>query len=156
MATVTETSAPRRVESSLLVVEHFKDAGGFEWKPGDRASLARRDVREAARNHPELFMVEYETAPLDPQAEWFLAVVETYEARYAEAKRLRDGAEERHRKELREELKQQEKSQPDLERRWTEQEREREERAEKTREAFERERIERELEVGLGPPGFHS
>ena len=100
--------------------------------------------------------MEWATEELDPTADWFRAVAETYEARYAEAKRLRDGAEERRQKELREELKQQEKGQPDLERRCAEQEREREERAQKAREALERERIERELEFGLAAPGFHN
>jgi hypothetical protein len=147
---------PRRVESTLLVVEDFKDANGYEWRVGDRASLARSAVRQAAAERPELFRIEWETSPLDPEAEWFRELVERYEARYAEAKRQRDGAEEQQQKALREELKQQEKGQPDLERRYREQEREREKQEQRQREAFERERIERELEVNLGPPGFHS
>jgi hypothetical protein len=145
---------PRRVESTLLVVEDFKDANGYEWRTGDRASLARSAVRRAAAERPELFRVEWETAELDPEAEWFQAIVETYEARYAERKAAHEAEAANREKALREELKQQEKGQPDLERRYREQEREREEQARRAREAFERERIERELEFNLGPPGF--
>jgi predicted RNase H-like nuclease (RuvC/YqgF family) len=147
---------PRRVESSLLVVEDFKDANGYEWRVGDVAPLARSAVRQAARERPGRFRVEHETLPFDPDAEWFRAIVKTHETRYAEAKRQRDEAEERRQKALREELKQQEKGQPDLERRYKQQEREREKQAQQAREAIEREQIERELEVNLGPPGFHS
>ena len=156
MATVTETSTPQRIETSLFVVEDFKDASGYEWRAGDRASLARAAVRRAAIERPQLFRVEWATEELDPTADWFRAITETHEARYAEAKRHHDSAEEQRQKALHEELKQQEKGQPDLERRYREQEREREQRAQKAREAYERERIERELEIGLGPPGFHS
>ena len=146
---------PQRIESSLLVVEPFKDAHGQEWQIGDRASLARAAVRRAALERPQLFRVEFSTEELDPQASWFKAIVEMHEARFASAKRHRAGAEERRRKALHEEMKQQQKSQPDLERRYRRQEKEREQRAQQAREAFERERIERELEVGLGPPGFN-
>jgi hypothetical protein len=155
-APVAETTSPRRVESSLLVVEDFTDANGYEWRIGDRASLAYSAVRRAATETPELFRVEWETAPLDPEAEWFQAIVETHEARYEERKAAHEAEAANREKALREELKQQGKGQPDLERRYREQEREREERAQRAREAFERERIERELEHTLGPPGFHN
>lgn len=157
MATsVTETTAPRRVESSLLVVEDFKDANGYEWRVGDRASLARRAVREAAAANPSLFRLEFETHPFDPSAAWFQAITETYEARYGERKKAHEAEAAEREKALRAELAEQKRGQPDLERRYREQERERKERAQQARETFERERIERELEVGLGPPGFHS
>ena len=147
---------PERVESSLVVVEDFEDQNGYEWRVGDRASLARSAVRQAARERPGLFRVEHETLPFDPAESWFEELDEAYEQRYAEIKRHRDGAEERRQKELRAELAEQKRGQPDLERRYREQEREREEQEQRQREAFERERIERELEVNLGPPGFHS
>lgn len=156
MATVTETSTPRRIETSLFVVEDFKDAHGHEWHAGDRASLTRAAVRRAAIERPQLFRVEWATEELDPTAPWFQEITETHEARYAEAKRQRDGAEEQRQKALREELKQQEKGQPNLERRYREQEREREQRAQRAREAFEREKVERDLEAAIGPPGFHN
>jgi hypothetical protein len=146
---------PQRIESSLLVVEPFKDASGYEWQAGDRASLARAAVRRAASERPQLFRVEYATEELDPSASWFQAVVEEYEARYAEAKRLRDGAEERRQKALHEELKEQEKGQPALEKRYREQERQREQRAQRVRARIEREKVERELELGLEPLRTH-
>jgi hypothetical protein len=54
---------------------------------------------------------------------------------------------------LRAELAEQERGQPDLERRYKQQEKERAELQQKAREKWEREQIERELE--LGRPGFH-
>jgi hypothetical protein len=144
---------PERVETSLLVVEDFTDANGFEWRAGDRAPLARSGVRRAATERPGLFRVEWGTEPLNPAEPWFEEVVHHYEALYMEAKRQRDGAEQRRQQAIREELKEQERGQPELERRYREQEREREKRAQRAREAFERERIERELEHSLGPPG---
>lgn len=143
---------PQRVETSLVVVADFRDQDGHEWRPGDRASLGRRGVRQAALERPQLFRVEYGTEPLDPEAEWFVAITASFEARYSEAKRRRDEAEERKQKALQEELKQQKKGQPELERRWRDQERQREELVQRARKALERERIERELEYGLGPP----
>jgi hypothetical protein len=150
-AAVTETFTPRRVEASLLVVEDFVDSSGFEWRAGDRAPLARRGVREAAVESPHRFRLEFETLPFDPEADRFRAVIADYERRYQELKRRRDGAEERRQKALREEMKEQQRGQPELERRFKKQEREREEQAQRARERFERERIERELEFGLGP-----
>jgi hypothetical protein len=147
---------PARVETSLLVVQGFRDGSGFQWRAGDRAPLARRDVREAAAANPQWFVVEFSTEPFDPAADWFRQIGETYEARYAEAKRERDGAAERRQQELREELKQQEKGQPNLERRYQKQEKERAEWRERVREQRERETIERQLEYGLGPPGLHN
>jgi hypothetical protein len=147
---------PARVETSLLVVQGFRDGSGFQWHAGDRASLARRDVREAAAANPQWFVVEFSTEPLDPTADWFRQVVERYEARCAEAKRERDGAAERQQQELREELKQQEKGQPALERRYQKQEKERAEWRQRAREQREREQIERQLEHSLGPPGLNN
>jgi hypothetical protein len=143
---------PARVETSLLVVEEFTDSSGHEWRSGDRASLARAAVRRAATERPERFMVEYSTEPLDPQAEWFQTIVATFEARYAERAKAREHEAESREKALRAELEAQDRSQPDLERRFREQERERKERAQRAREALEREKIERELEFQLGPP----
>lgn len=146
---------PQRVESSLLVVEPLKDGSGYEWRVGDRASLARAAVRRAATERPELFRVEWGTEEFDPKAEWFQAITEMYEARYQERRKAHEAEASEREKSLREELMQQEKSQPDLERRFKQQEKEREKREQRTREALKREQIERELEFGLGPPGFH-
>jgi hypothetical protein len=78
--------ATQRVETTLLVVEPFKDESGFEHQAGDRVSLARAAVRRAALERPELFMVEYATEELDPDADWFQAIVADYERRYQELK----------------------------------------------------------------------
>jgi hypothetical protein len=146
---------PQRIESTLLVVEDFKDASGYEWRAGDRASLARAAVRQAATERPALFVMEYASEPFDPKADWFTALTETYEARYDARKKAREAKAETSERALREEMKKQQRGQPELERRYREQEREKEKRLEQAREHREREGIERELELGLGPPGFH-
>jgi hypothetical protein len=145
---------PRRVESSLLVVEDFKDETGAEWRVGDRAPLARRAVRQAATERPELFRVEFETLPFDPAAGWFGEIVTDYERRYAQLKARRDGEEERRQAALRRELKEQDRGQPDLERRYKRQEKEKEQRIKQARDEHERRRIEMEIEFASGYQGF--
>jgi hypothetical protein len=142
-----------RVESSLLVVEEFTDSSGHEWRSGDRAPLARRAVREAARARPAAFVVEFATEPFDPEAEWFTAIAEEAEARYAQAKHRREGEAESREKALREELREQQRGQPDLERRFREQEAAKEERLKQAHDEQERRQIEAELEFGF--LGFH-
>jgi Skp family chaperone for outer membrane proteins len=144
---------PQRVESSLLVVQEFTDSAGSEWRPGDRASLARAAVRRAATERPALFRVEYATEELDPEAEWFTAIVEEAEARYAQVKHRREGEAESREKALREEMREQQRGQPDLERRFREQEAAKEERLMQARDEQERRQIEAELELGF--MGFH-
>jgi hypothetical protein len=144
---------PTRIETSLLVVEEFTDSSGTEWRRGDRASLARAAVRRAATERPALFRVEFATEPFDPEAEWFTAIVEEAEARYAQVKHRREGEAESREKALREEMKQQHRGQPDLERRYREQEAKKAERLKQARDEQERQAIERELE--LGALGFH-
>ena len=75
-----QTSAPRRIETSLLVVARFNDSAGTTWEVGDRAPLARRAVRETALLRPELFLVEYETLPLtqDDLTGWLAELVAKY------------------------------------------------------------------------------
>jgi hypothetical protein len=146
---------PERIETTLLVVEDFTDSSGREWRVGDRASLAPAAVRRAAAESPARFRVEYATEEFDPEAEWFLATVDAYEARYEERKKAHEAVAENRERALREEMREQERGQPDLEKKYREQEREREERLEQAREGRTREGIERELELGLGPPGFH-
>jgi hypothetical protein len=89
-SSVTETSFPRLVTTSLLVVEDFVDATGVEWRSGDRVPLQRLAVREAAKERPHMFVAEYETAPFDPTAEWFVQLDREYEARYQRATRFRE------------------------------------------------------------------
>lgn len=140
---------PRRVESSLVVAEDFVDSSNTEWKIGDRAPLARRSVCEAAIQYPHLFLIEFETTPFDAEAEWFQAIVADYERRYQELKAHRDSEAERRAEALRVELKAQDQAQPELERRYATQRKEREEQAKRIREENERRRIENELEFGI-------
>jgi hypothetical protein len=100
-------------------------------------------------------MVEYETQPFDPCADWFREVDERYEQQYAEVKRRRDGAEERRQQALREELKEQDRpDDKDLERRFKQQEKERADLEKKMREERERRQIEHEIAFH-GGSGFH-
>jgi hypothetical protein len=127
MAAVTETSAPRRIETSLLVVQGFKDANGFEYVEGDRAPVSSRSVRQAALANPELFVMEFETAPVD--LELLRRLDAEHDADYERMKAAKGTAEARREQALRKELKEQQRGDPkDLERRYAKQEREREER----------------------------
>jgi hypothetical protein len=135
------------IESSLLVVADFRDSAGTAWRTGDRAPLACRAIREAARAHPDWFLVEFSTEPFDAQADWFREVEDRFQAQYEEAKRYRDGAEERRQRALREELRTQDAAQPGPERRFKAQEKERAEREKRRREELERRQIESELEL---------
>jgi hypothetical protein len=154
MATVTST--PRRIETSLLVVESFTDQGGTEWRSGDRASLGYRNVRRAAREHPERFRMEFETLPVD--LEWLAELDARYDADYQQAKRGREEAEARRQRAIREEFEAQghgpSRNQRELERRFKRQEAERAEHEKAVREDRERQRLEAELALDLRP-GFH-
>jgi hypothetical protein len=79
---------PERIETSLLVLEQFRDPGGREWRPGDRAPLRYRNVRLAATQRPELFVMEYETASVDMA--WLAEIDAKYDAQFERAKRARD------------------------------------------------------------------
>jgi hypothetical protein len=101
---------------------------------------------------PDLFVVEHESLPFDPQASWFRQVVANYERRYAEAKAHRDGEEARRQAALRAELERQNRAQPDLERRHKRQEAERAKREQAAKSEHERRILENELEF---MSGFH-
>ena len=152
MAPVTEAAPPRRVESTVLVLEQFNDRSGTEWRPGDRAPLHSRAVRQVAMERPELFVMEYETAPVD--LDWLRELDLRYEAEYQEAKKLRDEREAGREKALRDEMKAQDAPQPELERRYERQEKERAEWEKKAREERERQKLEGELAFQRGS-GFH-
>jgi hypothetical protein len=139
---------PRRVEDSLLVVEEFTDSSGADWHRGDRAPLARRAVRQAALEHPERFVMEFETADVDE--DWLRELDHTYTLRYEDVKRRREAEAENREKALRQELKEQDRpSDRDLERRFKQQETDKAERQKRARDKREREQIERELELGF-------
>jgi hypothetical protein len=157
MEVAMSDTQPRRIETSLLVLEQFSDPGGTEWRPGDRAPLRYRNVRLAARRRPELFVMEYETTPVD--LDLLAELDRRYDAEYEEVKRGRAEAEARRQRALREELEAQDhapsRGQRDLERRFKQQEKERAEREKAVREDRERERLEKELAFGQGRSGFH-
>jgi hypothetical protein len=156
MAAVTETSAPRRIKDTLLVVEQFRDPGGTEWRPGDRAPLKYRNIRRAALERPELFVQEFETVPVD--REWLVELDRRYDEEYRQAKRAREEAQARQKQALRDEFEAQghgpSRNQRELERRFKQQEKEREEREKKLREDRERQRLEKEFALDL-MPGYH-
>ena len=142
-----------RIETSLFVVEDFKDAHGYEWRAGDRASFAVSAVRRAAIERPQLFRVEWATRSSTRPPTGSRRSARRYEARYAEAKRQRDGAEEKTAEGAARGTEAQEQGQPALERRYREQEREREQRAQRAARALSAEKIERDLEPRIGARG---
>ena len=101
---------------------------------------------------PELFVMEYETAPVD--LDWLRELDQRYEAEFQQAKKKRDEREAECEKALREEMKAQDAPQPELERRYEKQEKERAEREKKAREERERQKLEGELAFQRGS-GFH-
>ena len=144
---------PERVESSLLVFEQFRDPAGTEWRPGDRAPLHRRAVRQVALERPELFAVEYATEAVD--RDWLLVLDKKYEAEYEQAKTRRDEREAGRERALREELKEQGRPDPkDLERRYKAQQKTRAEREKQARENRDRQALEAEVALQRGS-GFH-
>lgn len=147
---------PERIESTLLVVEPFKDLDGTEYRAGDRVQLRHRSIRQAARTRPELFRMEFETQEVDQ--EWIAELDAKHDTEYRAAKRHRDGAEERRQQALREELAAQERGPRDprdLRKRYEKQEKERAEREKAAREEQERRQLEAELALGDVRGGFH-
>jgi hypothetical protein len=145
---------PRLVEESVLVIVDCKDASGTEWKAGDRASLRHRAVREAVKAQPDWFVQEFETVPVD--LDLIRQLDEQFEAELERVKLDRAEAGKRREKALRDELAEQERGQPDLERRYAAQERAREERRRKARDERERQQIESALASGdRRRVGFH-
>jgi hypothetical protein len=147
---------PELITKTLLVVESFTDRGGTEWRPGDRAPLKYRNVRLAARERPELFVMEYETAPVDQ--DWLAELERHYDRDYEQVKRGREEAKARQKQALRDEYEAQghgpSHSQRELEKRFKQQEKERAEREKAVREDRERQKLEAELAFDLRP-GFH-
>jgi hypothetical protein len=149
---------PQRIETSLLVVAPFKDASGVEWREGDRVPVHRRSVRLAALEHPELFVMEYATEPVDMA--WLRRLDAERDAEFEQLKAAKGSAEARRQQALRKELEEQERgpslSQKDLERRFKKQEAERAEHEKKIREAREREKLEAEFALDSSlTSGFH-
>jgi len=127
----------QRIEDTLLVVQPFQGRNGTEYVPGDRLPIRHRWVRRLAAEHPQWFVMEYATEPLD--VDWLASLEADSEARYETVKRLREAEKGQRKRALRRELKEQEAPQPVLERRFRQQERERERREQEAREKRERE-----------------
>jgi hypothetical protein len=149
---VNGTPPPQRIEATLLVIEGFK-FDGLEYRAGDRVPVQHRSIRRLAAEHPGWFAMEFETTDLD--LEWLAGVEAEYEATYQEGKRLRDGAKERQERALREELKEQNRRQPALERRFAKQQAADEKRRREIREERERRQVEQELALADVRIGFH-
>jgi hypothetical protein len=145
---------PERITDTLLVVESFKDRSGTEYLPGDRVPIRHRNIRRLAAEQPELFVMEFATEPVD--LEWLAELEVKYEEKYRVVKQARDGEKDRRERALRDELKEQNRSQPELERRFEKQEAERRRREEEAREEREREELEREIALTSDlRGGFH-
>lgn len=133
---------PERIEDTLLVVAAFKHEG-TEYLAGDRLPIQHRWVRRLASAQPELFVMEFATEPVDQV--WLAGLEPAFEERYEAALRARNGRKERQERALRAELEEQNRGQPDLERRFKKQEAERRRREEEKRAEREREAIEQNL-----------
>jgi hypothetical protein len=139
--------APQRVTDTLLVLESFKHEG-VEYRRGDRVPTRHRAIRRIAAASPHLFAMEFATEPLD--LAWLAGLEADAEARYQAVKRIRDGEAERRERALRQELRDQEVGQPDLERRFKQQENARKRREEDARQEREREALESQVPLRSG------
>jgi hypothetical protein len=138
---------PQLVTDTLLVVESFK-SNGVEYRAGDRVPTRHRAIRRIAAASPHLFAMEYGTEPLD--LEWLASVEADAEGRYEAVKRLREAGKGQRERALREEMKEQDRGQPELERRFREQENERKRREQQVREEREREALESQVAFTSG------
>ena len=138
---------PERIEETLLVVERFKH-GGMDYERGDKLPVRHRWVRRVAREHPDWFRMEY--APEDVDVRWLDSIEDDSEERYQAVLRAREAERARQERALREELKEQGRAQPELERAYKRQEDEKRKREEKAREERKREETERMIELRTG------
>ena len=135
----------QRIEDTLLVVAPFQGQNGTQYLPGDRLPIRHRWVRRLAAEHPEFFVMEFATEPLDLR--WLASIEADAEERYEAVKRLREAEKGQRERALRQELKEQEAPQPVLERRFRQQENERARREREAREEREREELESRIEI---------
>lgn len=138
---------PELITETLLVAEPFT-SGGMEYVRGDRLPVRHRWVRRVAREHPDWFRAEF--APEDVDLHWLDSLEDEAELRYQAVIRAREEAKARGERALCEELKQQSRAQPDLERRLTKQEAEQRKCEERIREERKREETERAIELRGG------
>jgi hypothetical protein len=133
---------PEKITDTLLVVESFEQ-NGVEYRAGDRVPTRHRAIRRIAAQRPELFVMEYETEPLD--LHWLASIEAEAEGRYEAVLARREAEKAQAKRALREELKSQEQGQPELEKRFRKQEEEKKRREQEAREEREREELEREI-----------
>jgi hypothetical protein len=140
---------PELITETLLVFEAFKHKGE-EYSRGDRLPVRHRWVRRVVAEHPDWFRVEF--APEDVDLHWLASLEDDAGERYQAVLRAREEGKARHERAQRDELAEQSRSQPDLERRYAKQEAEREREREQVRGEREREKTEQAVEL-LG--GFY-
>jgi hypothetical protein len=138
---------PQRIEDTLLVVESFK-SDGVEYLAGDRVPTRHRAIRRIAAERPELFAMEWSTDPLDLQ--WLASIEAAAEGRYEAVKRLREAKKGQRERALREELKEQDRGQPEMEKRYRRQQDEEKKREQQVREEREREALESQVAFTSG------
>jgi hypothetical protein len=142
---------PELISETLLVVAPFKDRG-VDYVPGDRLPIRHLHIRQIAREHPELFAMEYAIEPVD--LEWLAGLEVLFEDRYREFKHAREKEKVRQQRAIRQELESQDIPDHELEKRFKKQEAEREKREQEAKEERERESVERNIAV-IGESGFH-
>lgn len=142
---------PELITETLLVTAAFKH-DGVDYFRGDRVPVRHRAIRRIAAASPHLFAMEY--APEDLDLEWLAAIELEAEERYRTAKQASEAEKERQKRALREELKAQDRPQPELERRFRKQQEEEEKRKQQVREERDREEIERRIDL-VGGSGFN-
>lgn len=138
---------PELITEALLVDTPFVHAGE-QYELGDRLPVRHRWVRRVAREHPEWFRMEF--APEDVDLRWLDSIDEESEARYHAVLAARETKKARRERVLREELKEQERPQPELERRLAKQEAEKRKQEERVREERKRAEIEQKIELARG------
>lgn len=145
---------PELVTETLLVVERFSDRG-TDYVPGDRVPVRHRRIRQVARENPQWFRMEYETAEIDP--DWLAKLDAEFESKYRTMKQAREEEKIRRKRVLRRELEEQGIPDHELERRFAKQEAEREKREREMKKEREREKVERDIAI-VGDQyrsGFH-
>lgn len=138
---------PELITETVLVFEPFKH-GDMDYQRGDRLPIRHRWVRRVAREHPDWFRMEY--APEDVDLGLLDSLEVEAEERYQAVLRAREAEKARRERALKAEFAEQNRAQPELERRLAKQEAEQRKQEEKAREERKREEIERNIELARG------
>jgi hypothetical protein len=145
---------PELITETLLVTAPFKDRG-TDYVPGDRVPVRHRRIRQIARENPQWFRMEFETAEIDLE---LLAKLDAeFESKYRTMKQAREEEKIRRKRALRRELEEQDIPDHELEKRFAAQEREREKGEREMKEEREREKVERDIAIAGDQhrSGFH-